>query len=172
MKHLKKHTQATVSMTVNGKPVSAVCDSRTTLLDFLRSSLFLNGTHAGCEHGICGACTVMIDGAPARACLGLAHQYDGAEITTVEGLAKTAELNDLQMAFSRHHALQCGFCTPGFLIVAEDLLRRIPNPTKEQIREEISGNLCRCTGYVGIVNAIQEVSQMRLKRSAQESDRV
>lgn len=172
MKVIQKNSPATLTLQVNGQTVSAPCETRTTLLDFLRTRLGLTGTHAGCEHGVCGACTVLVDGVPARSCLGFAHQFENAQITTVEGLTSTAALGDLQLAFSRHHALQCGFCTPGFLIVAEELLRRIPNPTEAQIREEIAGNLCRCTGYVGIVNAIKEVAQQRQNQSTSGANRV
>lgn len=161
MKHLEGISVEQITMTVNGQRVRGQCEPNMTLVDFLRHRLAFTGTHVGCEHGVCGACTVMVNGQPARACLGFAHQFEGQDITTVEGLSQAAQLSDLQIAFSRHHALQCGFCTPGFLIVAEDLLRRISNPTKDQIRQEISGNLCRCTGYVGIVEAIYEVSRSR-----------
>jgi len=163
MRYLKIKQLETISLTVNNRRLSAVCQSNTTLLDFLRNNLALKGTHAGCEHGVCGACTVSVDGSAVRSCLGFACQFEGAEITTVEGLSETSGLSDLQLAFSRHHALQCGFCTPGFLVTAEDLLRRCPTPTEDEIREEISSNLCRCTGYAGIVKAIHEVSLMRTK---------
>lgn len=163
MRYIKSGQLEKISLIVNERRISADCRSNTTLLDFLRTNLSLTGTHAGCEHGVCGACTVSIDGHAVRSCLGFACQFEGAEITTVEGLSKTSELSDLQLAFSRHHALQCGFCTPGFLAIAEDLLSRSPTPSEDEIREEVSSNLCRCTGYAGIVRAIHEVSIMRTK---------
>lgn len=138
-----------------------VCDSRTSLLDTIRHQLGLYGTHAGCEHGVCGACTVLLGNQPVRSCLVLTQQCEGQSISTIEGVASQDRLSDLQYAFSRHHALQCGFCTAGILITAEDLLRRLPNPSESEVREAISGHLCRCTGYVGIVNAILEVAKMR-----------
>jgi aerobic-type carbon monoxide dehydrogenase small subunit (CoxS/CutS family) len=164
MSQLKAKQLHTISIVVNGRSVSMSCQSNMTLLDFLRADLSLTGTHAGCEHGVCGACSVLVDGSAARSCLGFACQFDGTEIVTVEGLSDSSELSDLQLAFSRHHALQCGFCTPGFLIVAEDLLKRRPLPSVDEIRHEISSNLCRCTGYVGIVEAIHEVSIIRSKK--------
>jgi len=129
------------------------------LADFLRHRLNLKGTHIGCEHGICGACTVVIDGATARSCLTFAVQMNGCEIQTVEGLAADGPMTVLQEEFSRSHALQCGFCTPGFLMVVEEFLRRVPNPTEVQVMEALSGNLCRCTGYVNIVHAVIRAAQ-------------
>jgi aerobic-type carbon monoxide dehydrogenase small subunit (CoxS/CutS family) len=163
MRYIKSRQLGTISLIVNKRKISADCHSNTTLLDFLRNNLALTGTHAGCEHGVCGACTVSVDGCAVRSCLGFACQFEGAEITTVEGLHRESGLSDLQLAFSRHHALQCGFCTPGFLAIAEDLLSRCPTPSEDEIREEISSNLCRCTGYTGIIKAIREVSIMRTK---------
>ena len=127
---------------------------RLTLADFLREELDLTGTHLGCEHGVCGACTILFDGQAIRSCLMLAVQANGAEITTVEGLSSDGQLNSLQSAFRENHALQCGFCTPGMLITATAFLKDNPHPTEEQAREAISGNICRCTGYVSIVNAV------------------
>jgi len=150
-----------LQLTVNQVTVAAVCSPRTSLLDFLRQHAQLTGTHAGCEHGVCGACTVLADGVAIRSCLTLAHDVHEVEITTVEGLSEASLLTDLQKAFSRHHALQCGFCTPGFLMIAEDLLRSTPEPTEEEIRIAVSANLCRCTGYVGIISAIREVAHSR-----------
>ncbi|HEY6822452.1 MAG TPA: (2Fe-2S)-binding protein [Burkholderiales bacterium] len=150
-----------VSMTVNGKPVSAMLAPRVSLADFLREELRLTGTHLGCEHGVCGACTVIVDGASVRSCLLFAVQMEGASVTTVEGLAPEGELNDLQRAFQAHHALQCGFCTPGFLTTAHAFLQENPDPTPEEVRAAISGNLCRCTGYVGIVEAILATARAR-----------
>ena len=152
-----------VSMTVNGKPVSAKVEPRVSLADFLREELRLTGTHLGCEHGVCGACTVIVDGASARSCLMFAVQAEGASITTVEGLAPEGELNDLQRAFQAHHALQCGFCTPGFLTTAHVFLQENPRPTPDEVRAAISGNICRCTGYLGIVEAILATAEARAK---------
>ncbi|MBS1886188.1 MAG: (2Fe-2S)-binding protein [Actinobacteria bacterium] len=149
-----------VSVVVNGEPHSALVESRLLLSDFLRHELGLTGTHVGCEHGVCGACTVSIDGQIARSCTTLAVQVDGAEIRTVEGMAPGEELHPIQQAFRRQHGLQCGFCTPGFLITVEALLREIPDPSEEQIREYLSGNVCRCTGYVGIVAAVREAADL------------
>jgi carbon-monoxide dehydrogenase small subunit len=124
------------------------------LADFLRDSLELTGTHLGCEHGVCGSCTILLDGAPVRSCLMLAVQAEGCELTTVEGLGSSEELHPLQRAFAEAHALQCGFCTPGFLMTAYALLQNNPTPTRQEVREAIAGNLCRCTGYNGIVEAV------------------
>ena len=151
-------------LTVNGKPVSAKVAPRLTLADFLRERLNLTGTHIGCEHGICGACTVLVGeaGGPAdamRACLMFAVQANGREVTTVEGLAEEGTLNELQRSFQSNHALQCGFCTPGMLVTATALLRDCPDPDADQVREALSGNLCRCTGYVPIVQAILDVAK-------------
>jgi carbon-monoxide dehydrogenase small subunit len=128
------------------------------LADFLRHSLKLTGTHVGCEHGVCGACTVLVDGAAVRSCLMFAVQADGAEVVSIEGLAQDGKLSVLQEAFRRHHALQCGFCTPGMLITAHALLRSEPDATEERIREVLSGNLCRCTGYVPIIHAVMDAA--------------
>jgi aerobic-type carbon monoxide dehydrogenase small subunit (CoxS/CutS family) len=151
-----------VKFSFNGVLRQASCEARTTLLDFIRHDLGATGTHTGCEHGVCGACNVLLDGQIIRSCLMFACQAEGAEIKTVEGIAQAGELSDLQKAFNQHHALQCGFCTPGFLLAAEDLLKKNPNPNEIQVREGLSGNLCRCTGYVGIVKAVLEVAQARL----------
>jgi aerobic carbon-monoxide dehydrogenase small subunit len=148
-------SQHRVTVTVNGKACSATVPARLSLVDFLRETLNLTGTHAGCEHGVCGACTVLLDGDPVRSCLLFAVQAEGAQIVTVEGLAPDAEgLSVLQDSFCEVHALQCGFCTPGMLMAAQALLKRNPNPSEEDIREAIGGNLCRCTGYKQIVEAI------------------
>jgi carbon-monoxide dehydrogenase small subunit len=143
------------SIQVNGATVSAETEPRTQLADFLRGQLYLTGTHIGCEHGVCGACTVLIDGAPARSCIIYAVACEGAEVTTIEGLRDDAVMSDLREAFSKNHALQCGYCTPGMLMTATELLRRNPRPDEHEIRRAISGNLCRCTGYQKIVEAIQ-----------------
>jgi 2-furoyl-CoA dehydrogenase 2Fe-2S iron sulfur subunit len=150
-----------IKLTLNGMTREASCDSRTTLLDFIRHDLGATGTHSGCEHGVCGACTVELNGQIVRSCLMFACQAEGATIKTVEGIANNEGMSDLQIAFRKHHALQCGFCTPGFLMSAEDLLRKNPHPTEQEVREGLSGNLCRCTGYVGIVEAVLEVASFR-----------
>jgi carbon-monoxide dehydrogenase small subunit len=144
-----------IAITVNGARHEVAVESRRTLADVLRHDLGYTGTHLGCEHGICGACTVLVDGQPTRSCLVFGVQADDAEVETVEGLAgDDGALNPLQDAFSEHHALQCGFCTPGFLMLATALLRENPDPSDEEIREGLSGNLCRCTGYQNIVRAV------------------
>jgi carbon-monoxide dehydrogenase small subunit len=144
-----------IALRVNGAVVEAEVEPRLLLTDFLREHLRLTGTHVGCEHGVCGACTVLVNGAPARACLMLGVQANGAEITTVEGLALEGQLSPIQEAFIEAHGLQCGFCTSGMLITATALLQENPAPTEAEIRESISGNLCRCTGYAGIIKAVQ-----------------
>ena len=151
-----------VSVTVNGtKYDESDVEPRLLLSDFLRDTLGLTGTHVGCEHGVCGACTVVVNGDSVRSCLMLAIQSDGAEITTVEGLGTPEALNVLQAQFREHHGLQCGFCTPGMLMTGEDLLRKYPLATDEEIRERLSGNLCRCTGYQNIVAAIRSAAALR-----------
>ena len=138
---------------INKLERSAEVETRLTLADFLRHELLLTGTHVGCEHGVCGACTVLVDGLSVRACLMLAVQIDGAEVHTVESLAQDGKLNVLQQAFQDHHGLQCGFCTPGMLMTLTEFLRDNPDPSEAQVREALTGNLCRCTGYQGIVDA-------------------
>ena len=151
-----------ITLSVNGVEHEVVVESRRTLADVLRHDLGYTGTHLGCEHGICGACTVLIDDAPVRACLVFGVQADGRAVRTVEGLAGVdGELSDLQRAFSRCHGLQCGFCTPGFLMLAEAFLAEYPEPTEEDVREALAGNLCRCTGYQGIVEAIKQTADER-----------
>ena len=145
----------TVRLKVNGVAHEGRCEPRKLLVDFIREDLGLTGTHVGCEHGICGACTVLVNGEAARSCLMLAVQADGAEVTTVEGLMTNGALHPLQEAFREHHGLQCGFCTPGMLLTALDLLRAHPDPSEEQVREGLSAVLCRCTGYHGIIKAVQ-----------------
>jgi carbon-monoxide dehydrogenase small subunit len=142
-----------IRVTVNGRVYERTVEVRKTLADFLRDDLDLTGTHLGCEHGVCGACTIVLDGAAVRSCLTFAAQVHGRELQTVEGLADGDRLNPLQEAFREHHGLQCGFCTPGFLMTLTCFLRETPNPTEAQVREAISGNLCRCTGYENIVTA-------------------
>ena len=145
-------------MVVNGEPRQAAVEPRLTLADFLRERLHLTGTHLGCEHGVCGACTVLVDGAAVRSCLMFAVQADGAEITTIEGIASPdGELSPVQAAFRDCHGLQCGFCTPGFVMSVTAFVRDHPSPTDQEIREALSGNLCRCTGYQGILKAVEQV---------------
>ena len=146
-----------VSLTVNGRPVEAMVEPRMHLADFLRDTLRLTGTHLGCEHGVCGACTMLVDGAPIRSCIAYAVACDGADVRTVEGFDDDPLMQALREAFTRHHALQCGYCTPGMLITAYDIVRRLPGADEARVREELSGNLCRCTGYVGIVEAVRSV---------------
>ena len=145
-----------IRMTVNGREYGGRVEPRLTLADFLRNELNLTGTHLGCEHGVCGACTILVDGEAVRSCLLLAVQADGATLMTVEGLADGDELHPLQAAFQENHALQCGFCTPGFLMTAYALLRDNPNPSESEVRQGIGGNICRCTGYAPIIRAIQQ----------------
>lgn len=163
--------ERTIRLRVNGKTGEGIAEPRVTLLDFLRDTLRLTGTHMGCEHGICGACTVMFDGAPVRSCLIFAVQAEGHDITTVEGLASEAgELSLLQDCFWETHALQCGYCTPGMLIAAQALLHRNSDPDDDEIRDAISGNLCRCTGYGQIVEAIRLAAD-RLNQRTRPEDR-
>jgi len=148
-----------VELRINGAMHAVTCEARHTLADVLRENLGLTGTHLGCEHGVCGACTVLADGEPVRACLMFGIQAEGMEITTIEGLADNdGTLHPMQEAFSRCHGLQCGFCTPGFVLTAVHLLENEPSPTREQIRSGLSGNICRCTGYMGIVDAVESVA--------------
>ena len=149
----------TIRLRVNGVQYERVVEPRLLLSDFLRESLGLTGTHVGCEHGICGCCTVMVDGLTVRSCLMFAVQSDGAEVKTIEGLAEEGKLHPLQEAFGEHHALQCGFCTPGMLFTALEVLRENPRPTDGEIREGIAGTICRCTGYHHIVEAIKAAAQ-------------
>jgi len=154
-----------IRLTVNGEPVAERVDARTTLVDFLRDTLGLTGSHIGCEHGVCGACTVRVDGEIVRGCLMLAAQCDGARVETIEGLSDSGEIADLQAAFEQRNALQCGYCTPGMMAAAQDLLLRAKKkktvPTRDEIREHLSGNYCRCTGYHAIVDAVEAVAQAR-----------
>ncbi len=150
-----------IRVTVNGTVYERTVEPRLLLADFLRNTLGLTGTHVGCEHGVCGACTVLVDGDSVRACLLFAVQLDGSKVETVEGLGTPARLNPLQEAFREHHALQCGFCTPGMLMTATDLLRKYPLASDDEIRAGLSGNLCRCTGYEHIVNAVRAARDAR-----------
>jgi carbon-monoxide dehydrogenase small subunit len=159
----------TVAMTLNGVPITADVEPRTHLGDFLRDSRRLSGTHLGCEHGVCGACTVLLNGAPARSCITLAVACDGMDVTTIEGFDRDDIMGELREAFTREHGLQCGFCTPGMLIAARDIVLRLPTADERRIREELSGNLCRCTGYVGIVNAVASVLGNSSRRGIQSA---
>ncbi len=151
--------QRSISVTVNNAGHQCTVEARLTLADFLRGELGLTGTHLGCEHGICGACTVLLDGKPVRSCILFAVQADGRHIRTVEDLAEDGHLHPLQEAFCEHGGLQCGFCTPGFLLTALDLLERYPNPSTEEIREGLAGNLCRCTGYQSIIASVKAAAE-------------
>ena len=159
---MSEHGTVPIRLKVNGEAVSGFVEPRQHLVDFLRLQLQLTGSHVGCEHGVCGACTVRVDGRIVRGCLVLAVQADGAEVTTIEGLSESGEIADLQDAFHTHNALQCGFCTPGMLASAAELLANAGRaPSREEIRDHISGNYCRCTGYQAIVDAIEEVAAAR-----------
>ncbi len=155
-----------IALTVNGEEVRERVDARTTLVDFLREQLKLTGTHVGCEHGVCGACTVRVGGEIVRACLTLAVQAAGAVVETIEGLSDSGEIADLQAAFRDRNALQCGFCTPGMLIAAQELLRENRMPAREEIRAHLSGNYCRCTGYQAIIDAVETTARARMERKA------
>ena len=150
-----------LTLDVNGMPVTKLVEPRTHLIDFLRNDLGLTGSHAGCEHGVCGACTVLVDGEIVRGCLTLACQLQGAEVQTVEGLTESGAIADLQTAFHQRNALQCGYCTPGMLVCATALLNEKPHASREEIREYLSGNYCRCTGYEAIVDAIETTAKNR-----------
>jgi carbon-monoxide dehydrogenase small subunit len=151
--------EVTVTLTVNGEARTLTVEPRKTLADALREDCALTGTHLGCEHGVCGACTVLVDGASVRSCLMFAVQADGSEVTTVEGLTPDEGLSTVQEAFRDCHGLQCGFCTPGFIVSVTAFLRETPDPSDEEIRETLSGNLCRCTGYQGIVRAVRQAAE-------------
>ena len=150
-----------VNLEINGKAIAAEAEPRTHLADFLRNQQFLTGTHIGCEHGVCGACTILLDGVPARSCITFAVACDGAQVTTIEGLRDDPLMAELREAFAAQHALQCGYCTPGMLISCRDILMRLPDADEARIRRELSGNLCRCTGYVGLVAAVKSIQQKR-----------
>jgi 2-furoyl-CoA dehydrogenase 2Fe-2S iron sulfur subunit len=168
MRRVSRNEKPRIALTLNGRKLAAEAEPRMLLSDFLRQSLGATGTHVGCEHGVCGACTVLIDGVAVRSCLTLAIQAEGRTVTTVESLAAAdGALNPLQQAFRANHALQCGFCTPGILMSFTDYLARNPTPTTAEIRDVLSGHLCRCTGYAGIVAAVEEVaSSAPAERSA------
>jgi len=150
-----------IGLRVNGEAVAARVEARKTLVDFLRDDLSLTGSHVGCEHGVCGACTVLLDGAVIRGCLVFAVQCDGAEVETIEGLSDAGTIADLQLAFQQRNALQCGYCTPGMLISANELLAQDSVPSRDAIREHLAGNYCRCTGYQAIVDAVEAVARTR-----------
>ena len=154
-------TALDITLTVNGERVSERVDARKTLVDFLRDDLVLTGSHVGCEHGVCGTCTVRVDGVIIRGCLMLAVQCDGAVVETIEGLSDSGEVADLQAAFVERNALQCGYCTPGMVVAAQELLRRGGVPSRDDIRAHLSGNYCRCTGYQAIVDAVEAVAMAR-----------
>jgi 2-furoyl-CoA dehydrogenase 2Fe-2S iron sulfur subunit len=167
MPRLRAGTRHQVRFTLNGRPTSFDVEPRTLLTDALRHSAGLTGTHVGCEHGVCGACTILIDAMPARACLTLAVQAEGCDVRTVEGLAPAEDrLSPLQAAFRRHHALQCGFCTPGILMSLSAYLAQEPNPSEEELRKVVGGHLCRCTGYTPIIAAALEAAAMLREESA------
>jgi carbon-monoxide dehydrogenase small subunit len=159
-------TAMAISFQVNGERIDAQVPPRLNLADFLREHLHLTGTHVGCEHGVCGACTVRVNGEIVRACLMLAVQADAASVETIEGLSDSGEISDLQAAFSDRNALQCGYCTPGMLMTAQDLLKQEAEPTRDRIREHLSGNYCRCTGYQAIIDAVESTARLRGKRTA------
>jgi carbon-monoxide dehydrogenase small subunit len=152
-------TAHAIAVTINGERYERTVLARQLLVHFIRDTLGLKGTHIGCDTGNCGACTIILNGKTIKSCMVLAAQADGAEIETVEGLSSDGELNDLQEAFHKHHGLQCGYCTPGLLMSATHLLRQNPNPSEEEIRRGVRGNICRCTGYVNVVKAIEEASR-------------
>jgi 2-furoyl-CoA dehydrogenase 2Fe-2S iron sulfur subunit len=189
MKALDRGQRETIAISLNGKARTGACDNRTLLADFLRHELGATGTHVGCEHGVCGACTVQVEGVAVRSCMMLAVQAEGLRVDTVEGLARRCKpetatnasnassesdvpnaMSDLQAAFKRHHALQCGFCTPGILMTCDDFLARVPDPTEQQVRDTLSGHLCRCTGYTNIVRAVLETARDRLARKKHSGD--
>ena len=167
MPRLNRDTRHAVSLVLDGQPVTGHTEPRMLLSDFLREELAINAVHVGCEHGVCGTCTVRLDGKAVRACLTFALQADGRRVDTAAGLAdENNELNDLQKAFRRHHALQCGYCTPGILMSVSDFLERNSDPTEREIRDMLSGHLCRCTGYSGMVRAILDVVAERIRGGA------
>jgi 2-furoyl-CoA dehydrogenase 2Fe-2S iron sulfur subunit len=170
MKRYEADARHRVTIELNGRRRSGEAEPRMLLTDFLRQVLGATGTHVGCEHGVCGACTVRIDGRAVRGCLTLAVQAHGRRVDTVEGLAENATLNDLQQAFRRHHALQCGFCTAGILMSCSQFLEQYPDPDEASVRDMLSGHLCRCTGYTGMVRAVLDVAEQRRAHKHGEND--
>ncbi|MEG3115441.1 (2Fe-2S)-binding protein [Salinicola sp. 4072] len=168
--HVRGDELHRVTFRLNGRERSGCAAPRMQLCDFLRHELGATGTHVGCEHGVCGACTVLVDGRATRSCLMLAIQADGRSVETVESLAGETGLNDLQRAFHEHHALQCGFCTAGILMSCHEFLGRMPDPSEAQVRDMLSGHLCRCTGYTGIVQAVLQVARARQQANRREND--
>lgn len=162
-------TAKSLEMKINGVPVSVQVEPRMHLADFLRETRLLTGTHLGCEQGVCGACTLLVDGKPVRSCITYAVACDGAEVQTIEGLDDDELMKELRAAFSAEHALQCGYCTPGMLVTARDIVLRLPEADAQRIRVELSGNLCRCTGYVGIVRAVERVLAARRSRDGDDA---
>ena len=158
-------TSYDIALTVNGERVTARVEARKSLVDFLRDDLILTGSHIGCEHGVCGACSVRVNGEVVRGCLMLAVQCEGASVETIEGVSDTGEIADLQDAFEKRNALQCGYCTPGMLLTAQELLAKGSTPSRDEIREHISGNYCRCTGYHAIVDAVESVAAARATKA-------
>ncbi len=165
-------TPRRIRLTVNGQPYEAIVEPRTTLVDLLRGELALTGTHVGCEHGVCGACTVLWNGKPVRSCIMLAVQADGAELMTVEGLSHDGQLHPIQQAFMEEHGLQCGFCTPGFLMSVYELLQRQPDPSDDEIRDTLGGHICRCTGYQAIVKSVRLAVQKLHAASPASGERI
>ncbi len=163
-------TKRQISVKINGRDYQAEAEPRTTLVDLIRGQARLTGTHVGCEHGVCGACTVLVNGRAIRSCIMLAVQADGSEITTVEDLAEGSKLHPIQQAFMEEHGLQCGFCTPGFLISVSELLARSPDPSEEEIRDTLGGNICRCTGYGPIVKAVHSAAE-KMRQARQSTDK-
>lgn len=168
--HAKADQRTRVTLTLNGRERRGYAEPRTQLCDFLRHELGATGTHVGCEHGVCGACTVRIDGRASRSCLMLAVQAEGRQVDTVESLSVEGELSDLQRAFRHHHGLQCGFCTAGILMSCEEFLERVADPSEAQVRDMLSGHLCRCTGYTGMVQAVLDVARARRKVPRADSE--
>ncbi|MBF1800104.1 (2Fe-2S)-binding protein [Alloalcanivorax profundimaris] len=166
--HAPAERRSEIELELNGETRHGSAEPRTQLCDFLRHDLGATGVHVGCEHGVCGACTVLVDGVASRSCLMLAVQADGRRVDTVESLARDDVMNDLQQAFSRHHALQCGFCTSGILMSCVEYLERVPEPDEAGVRDMLSGHLCRCTGYTGIVRAVLEVAGQRRAGESQQ----
>ncbi|MEH6548004.1 MAG: (2Fe-2S)-binding protein [Sneathiella sp.] len=158
----------TITMKINGEPVSATIEPRQTIADFLRSTMGLTGTHLGCEHGVCGACTIRLNDVTVRGCLTFAVQCDGMEVETIEGASESGRISDLQENFVSRNALQCGFCTPGMVLSADELLADNADPSREEIREHLSGNYCRCTGYQSIIDAIETTAKQRHERLGDE----